>query len=453
MGKRNRERREAKKRQKDSRRTRSRVGGTSDWESAGVEGSPSRGRPDLRSILLTYGRAFGVGEATELLSGLESALLHEASIVGRAAAALVYGTVVDECLSEVWEGGWQPGEVSRVVRRKLTVRHADLLTAAFAAFEWPKAQMPLRWATQLNELGAADGVPRSGRTWLTSWANAAGLDWSEALITGAQVLGVVAVLHRLEPLVPRPSQWSERVGVAGPNGLVDESVLAKVRALLAKAESTTFEEEANALTAKAQELISRHAIDDALAQGTGHQPREAPGARRIWVDDPYASAKGQLLAVVGASNRARVIWDATYGYMSVVGFESDLEAVEILFTSLLVQASHAMLARGKVLDERGRSRTRSFRQSFYLAFASRIHERLSVASREAATQASADLGREVLPVLAGRQDDVDAAMKRMFPSVRTMAGPAASNAEGWKAGRVAAEMAALGPKHEELATS
>ena len=76
-------------------------GGTSDWESAGVEGSPSRGRPDLRSILLTYGRAFGVGEATELLSGLESALLREASIVGRAAAWFVYGTVVDECLSEV----------------------------------------------------------------------------------------------------------------------------------------------------------------------------------------------------------------------------------------------------------------------------------------------------------------------------------------------------------------
>ncbi len=453
MGKRNRERREAKKRQKDLRRSRSRLGGSPDWESAGVEGSASRGRPDFRSILLTYGRAFGVAEAAELLPGLESALLHEASMVGRAAASLVYGTVVGECLAAVWEGGWQPGEVSRVVRRRLTVRHADLLATAFAAYNWPKAQMPPRWAAQLSELSATERAPGSDQAWLTSWADAAGLDWPEALIAGAQLLGVVSVLHRLEPLIARPSQWSEHAGTTGPSGLVDESVLAKVRALLAKAESTTFEEEANALTAKAQELISRHAIDDALAQGAGHQPREVPRAQRIWVDDPYASAKGQLLAVVGASNRARVIWDATYGYMSVVGFESDLEAVEILFTSLLVQASHAMLARGKVSDERGRSRTRSFRQSFYLAFASRIHERLSAASREAATQASADLGREVLPVLASRQDDVDAAMKRMFPSVRTMAGPAASNAEGWNAGRVAAEMASLGPKHEELATS
>jgi hypothetical protein len=37
-----------------------------------------------------------------------------------------------------------------------------------------------------------------------------------------------------------------------------------VRALLAKAESTTYPEEADALTAKAQELMARHSIDRAM---------------------------------------------------------------------------------------------------------------------------------------------------------------------------------------------
>ena len=37
-------------------------------------------------------------------------------------------------------------------------------------------------------------------------------------------------------------------------------MLERVRALLAKAESTTFPEEADALTAKAQQLMTRHAL-------------------------------------------------------------------------------------------------------------------------------------------------------------------------------------------------
>ncbi len=74
----------------------------------------------------------------------------------------------------------------------------------------------------------------------------------------------------------------------------------------------------------------------------------------IWIEDPYAPAKGRLLAAVGATNRVRVVWDGDYGYMNVVGFVSELDAVEMVFMSLLVQASHSMLTKGRVVDERGR---------------------------------------------------------------------------------------------------
>ena len=48
--------------------------------------------------------------------------------------------------------------------------------------------------------------------------------------------------------------------------------LERVRALLAKAESTEFVEEAAALSAKAYELIATHAIDLAMILGTGFAP-------------------------------------------------------------------------------------------------------------------------------------------------------------------------------------
>lgn len=125
------------------------------------------------------------------------------------------------------------------------------------------------------------------------------------------------------------------------------------------------------------DLLSKQASQlAALAQPSGCECRKASSVRRIWIEDPYAPAKGRILAAVGATNRVRVVWGGDYGYMNVVGFVSELDAVEMFFTSLLGQASHFMLTKGRVVDERGRSRTRSFRQSFYLAFASRIFERL-----------------------------------------------------------------------------
>jgi hypothetical protein len=68
-----------------------------------------------------------------------------------------------------------------------------------------------------------------------------------------------------------------------------------------------------------------------------------------------------------------------------------------------VQANRAMLAAGKHIGHRGESRTRSFRQSFLMAYAQRIGERLEATA--AATQAAVpevDAGR-LLPVLAKRR--------------------------------------------------
>ena len=125
----------------------------------------------------------------------------------------------------------------------------------------------------------------------------------------------------------------------------DDRALRRIRGLLAKAESTEFPDEAESLTAKAQELMTRHAVDAALLE-VGPSPTDgrAVGTRRVHVQDPYVRAKMQLLAAVAEANDVRVVWYSNLGIANLVGGRADLAAVELLFTSLLLQVARALSA-------------------------------------------------------------------------------------------------------------
>jgi hypothetical protein len=239
-------------------------------------------------------------------------------------------------------------------------------------------------------------------------------------------------------------------------------MLSRIRALLAKAESTEFGEEAEALSGRAQELMAKYSIDHALLAAAAGQA-EAPGGRRIAVDNPYEAPKATLLQIVAQANRCRVVWTRELGLVTVIGFPADLDAVELLFTSLLVQANTAMLRTGGKRDGAGRSRTRAFRQSFLLANAVRIGVRLSEAADHAEQQAVAEQravtgatddgpvdgaaarkGADLVPFLAARHRAVDEAVDEMFGASLTRSRSVrATDAEGWISGRAAADLASL----------
>jgi hypothetical protein len=217
---------------------------------------------------------------------------------------------------------------------------------------------------------------------------------------------------------------------------LDRDVLRKVRALLAKAESTTFPEEAEACSAKAQELMSRHRIERLGDVGNG------PAGRRIWLDAPYLKPKASLVSAVGRANSCRAVHLVSLGCMHLVGFPDDLESTEVLFTSLLVQAGRAMSAAGPQVDARGRSRTRSFRSSFLEGFAWRVGARLAEANATVTAQATSAQS-SLLPVLAKRDEVVEAALREAFPRTARQR-PSLSNGAGWAAGITAAERADIG---------
>jgi hypothetical protein len=211
-----------------------------------------------------------------------------------------------------------------------------------------------------------------------------------------------------------------------------------VRALLAKAESTQFDAEAEALSAKAQELMNRHSFDRALLDADIQRPPTV-ASTRLWLDSPYVEAKSSLVAAIAKANRCRSVFYPKLGFVALVGEQLDLEITELLATSLLVQATRAMVAEGSQITGHGTSRTRSFRRSFLVSYAIRIGERLDAAATRAHDPAE---DARLLPVLADRSRVVEETFQAMF-SHTVQKSTSVTNGAGWHAGRSAADHANL----------
>ena len=252
---------------------------------------------------------------------------------------------------------------------------------------------------------------------------------------GSHVDGGVAIrattFLRLLPSLPPLRSAARAATTDSPS---TERVLAKVRGLLAKAESTTFTDEAEACTAKAQELMARHSIDEALLDAADSSAPRGVGGLRIGVDDPYAPIKALLLGRIARENHCRMAWNEGLLLATVFGTDGDLRAVELLYTSLLVQAVAAM--------QRAHDSSRGFRRAFLLAFAHRIGERLREVNESATSSAIEEHGDSFLPVLAARADAAERALAETFGELKPMR-LSVSNAEGYLAGRAAADAASL----------
>ncbi|MGD0701133.1 MAG: DUF2786 domain-containing protein [Trebonia sp.] len=429
-------------------------------------GSPSAPRqvaPQQEQI------ASAIGEATQALCDdrqdaydkrLEQLAIEQAAgwtqAVSRTLVEYLRGSV-----TSAWKRGWQPAELARQIGRELSAAHAavvsDMITAEMLGY--PAAAVDARWAAQVAVIEAA--APGNGAWWgsdaeYLSARYALGRD-AEYIFTVANAVETLHAFHHLpalERLLPLPGTArpaaAARTGAGGTAAPADQRMLSRIRALLAKAESTEFAEEAEALSARAQELMAKYSIDHALLAAESGQA-ETPGGRRIAVDNPYEAPKATLLQTVAQANRCRVVWSKHIGLVTVIGFPADLDAVELLFTSLLVQANTAMLRAGGKQDAYGRSRTRAFRTSFLVSYAIRIGERLSEAAGQAEREAVAEQhaaaggGTDLVPFLAARHQAVDDAMEEMFAAAKLTRSRAVriTDEEGWTSGRAAADLASL----------
>ncbi|SES46759.1 Protein of unknown function [Actinokineospora terrae] len=366
----------------------------------------ARGSVALLAARLTEAAALGPGAALDRIQ--------QVAAQGGELATAASVASLSRALELLWQRGWLPGEAVAAVPKPLTA----LVTAAIGheCRRYPTARLHPVWRAQLASLDTAP------------------VELAEPLVPGlrriVELVAVLMSLPQLPRLVPGPCEAEVRTSAAG----VDPRVMAKVRGLLTKAESTPFAAEAEALSAKAQELMSRYAFEQAVI--TADHPQQAT-ARRLWLSGPYQAPKAQLVEAVAGANRCRSVFYPRLGCVGLVGHETDLEITELLATSLATQSTRALAC--------APGRTRAYRQAFLVAYAHRVHQRLVDAAAQVRPHSTA-----LVPVLASREAAVDAKFAALFPGIRTRR-TTATNPSGWTAGLAAADLADLHP-HRRVAS-
>ena len=205
------------------------------------------------------------------------------------------------------------------------------------------------------------------------------------------------------------------------NSQAADPPLARVRKLLAKAEDAgVTPAEAQALTAKAAELMAKYGIDRALL--AAERPETySPADRFIDVGKPLDRVQEHLLCGLASALRCQCVILPRTGPGSRIhmfGFSSDIERTDVLYTSLLVQMWQG-LAAAQVPDW---SRSpRAWRRSWLLGFATAVVARVRAAEQEAtcrATAPEARSGSRTALVLADRSLVIRRNIEQAYPVTR-----------------------------------
>lgn len=450
MGKNNKARRAAKARTKArSRQTGS--GHARDPRHHGHEwGSPRDQEPGFDPAELAHGLLFLTADEQRrgqpIAPGLTTLVELEPALVNRVAEAAFLHQI-----EAIWQHGWQPAELMRQARRSCaSVAGTRLVAAAVANDHAGRRSSTLdpRWVAQVEGLDLPPADGRGG--WCRRWAAAEGLERLAAVAAMVDALAALA-LPPLDPILPAPGSTGAsgsaipHAGAKGDaiGGTVSDPVLDRIRALLAKAESSTFEAEAMAFTAKAQELMTRHAIDAAVLHQQPGADRASPVTIRVPIDPPYVDAKSLLLQTVAEAGRCRTVFHGGLDLSTVVGFADDVAAVELLFTSLLLQAQTALADAARNAPPGTRVRSQGYRSAFLLSYTERIGHRLREINDAVYADVEADQGSSFLPALRSRAGEVDQAVTDRFGELASSRVRGGYDAAGWASGRLAADNAQI----------
>ena len=220
----------------------------------------------------------------------------------------------------------------------------------------------------------------------------------------------------------------------------NENLLRKIRALLTQAEDpAATPAEAEAFSAKAQEMMVRYSIDQALVDAEKPGTRETPVLRVFPMEEGYTKPKMYLLAGIAGAFSTNVVRHESGGTatLHIIGFQSDLNLIDTLYTSLLLQGMRAL--------NRERRSDRSFRTSFWYGFAQRASQRAEDTHKRVTEEVTNHEAGTAL-VLVERKSEVAEFAADHYRGRRLgkVAGPQVRDHSGYARGTEAANRADLG---------
>lgn len=229
---------------------------------------------------------------------------------------------------------------------------------------------------------------------------------------------------------------------------MDNKLLDRIQALLAKAESTTYESERDAYLTKAQELMTRHMVTEAMLAAAGKRAPEDIVVKEYFAEIKHTTlikARRELLAGIADINRCRVVAFGANGRdkYQVIGYASDMEFVEHLYTSLLLQMQTAMSHDETTAVPYGT--IRAWRVSYAHGYVRRVLGRLRASQAATMADVATTPGTDI--VLRDRSAVVNARVGELFPHLRagrSQSTAARSDSGGYWAGDQAGQRADLG---------
>lgn len=191
----------------------------------------------------------------------------------------------------------------------------------------------------------------------------------------------------------------------------------KIRKLLAMAEGGATEGERSAFLAKAQHLMTMHAIDqatiDAVAKpGTGELVEHIDMLR----DDKRSmmvKAKRELIFGLAKIFNCSALRINDRAYMRVYGHTTDLELFQLMYNSIMLQLLTGVEAAKRDRDVSGTTGVVNYAHGYVRRVLGRLR-----AAREATVASIGVPGTDI--VLADRTALVDARIATLYPKIRTM---------------------------------
>lgn len=205
---------------------------------------------------------------------------------------------------------------------------------------------------------------------------------------------------------------------------VESKMKERIRRMLALSEdmSTTQAERDHALS-MASELMTKHQIERAMID-LGETRREKIAEQTFTYVAPYTMEKSTLLGWTASALGLRsVLWarGKTASHSTVYGYESDLELLDMLYTSLLLQQAQALKLAQPPYHLYG-AEVAAWRRDWMRAFISAAVDRVRLAHQREVEkfdqQTGADSGSSgAALVLASRADAVAAHVAQLHPKL------------------------------------